>query len=395
MALIAKILLEEPPRAARARLRRARRARGARRRHAGQGSRGAPRRRRRGRASASPRCRRSADARPSLVPSAGALGGGERRLLAVVMARGAARRQRRDQDDRRRARRPLRAHRRRQHRGRRSSGSGAATDLAAQAARCALAMRAAPVGRPGRARHRPRPPRRRACRSARSSSARCAWCAPVMRADATLVSEKGDTGERAGPSSPTNAVAVRLDETTAGLLDARFDVGGDAEGLALRGERTWSRRRARCSASPRRASGARASSARSAALFAACVDEPQARAVLVTAPAGVGKSRLRYEFLRSSRARREPLEVWMGRGDPMSAGAPFGAARRRPPPRRRPPRRRAARRAPARSCARASPAHVPEADLGRVARLPRRARRHALPRRGRACSCAPRAAIRR
>ena len=35
------------------------------------------------------------------------------------------------------------------------------------------------------------------------------------------------------------------------------------------------------------------------ALFAAAVDEPQARAVLVTAPAGVGKSRLRHELVRS------------------------------------------------------------------------------------------------
>src|SRR5207253_4693884 len=41
-------------------------------------------------------------------------------------------------------------------------------------------------------------------------------------------------------------------------------------------------------------------------------------------PAGVGKSRLRYELLRMLRHRGDPHEVWMSRGDPMRAGSPFG-----------------------------------------------------------------------
>ena len=61
------------------------------------------------------------------------------------------------------------------------------------------------------------------------------------------------------------------------------------------------------------------------AIFDECVDEPVARAVLVTAPAGLGKSRLRHEFLRRiARGARPTSRCWSGRGDPMSAGSPFG-----------------------------------------------------------------------
>src|SRR5205085_953988 len=58
--------------------------------------------------------------------------------------------------------------------------------------------------------------------------------------------------------------------------------------------------------------------------FAECVADDVARCVLVTAPAGVGKSRLRYELLRTLRHRGDPHEVWTTRGDPMRAGSPFG-----------------------------------------------------------------------
>src|SRR5262249_3295870 len=51
--------------------------------------------------------------------------------------------------------------------------------------------------------------------------------------------------------------------------------------------------------------------------------EPVARVVLVTAPPGTGKSRLRHELLRRFGESDEPPEVWMGRGDPMKAGSPY------------------------------------------------------------------------
>lgn len=60
------------------------------------------------------------------------------------------------------------------------------------------------------------------------------------------------------------------------------------------------------------------------AQFTGCIEESEARVVLFTAPPGVGKSRLRHEFLRRVAAQRPDVKVMLGRGDFMSAGAPYG-----------------------------------------------------------------------
>lgn len=55
-----------------------------------------------------------------------------------------------------------------------------------------------------------------------------------------------------------------------------------------------------------------------------CVDEGEARALLVTAAAGVGKSRLRHEFVEELKQRAaEPALVIHCQGDALSAGSPF------------------------------------------------------------------------
>ncbi len=59
-------------------------------------------------------------------------------------------------------------------------------------------------------------------------------------------------------------------------------------------------------------------------IFEECASERVARAVLVTATAGSGKSRLRVELVSKLRASGRPLEVLFGRGDPLSGRAPFG-----------------------------------------------------------------------
>lgn len=58
-----------------------------------------------------------------------------------------------------------------------------------------------------------------------------------------------------------------------------------------------------------------------AATFAACEADGSARAALLVAEAGAGKSRVRREFIASIRSRAD--EVWTARADPMRAGAPF------------------------------------------------------------------------
>jgi len=60
------------------------------------------------------------------------------------------------------------------------------------------------------------------------------------------------------------------------------------------------------------------------AVYGDCVWSPRARAAIVTAPPGFGKSRLLREFLLAVREHEQPAEVWTARGDSMSKGSPFG-----------------------------------------------------------------------
>lgn len=60
-----------------------------------------------------------------------------------------------------------------------------------------------------------------------------------------------------------------------------------------------------------------------AALHEECADEPRAQAVLITAPPGMGKSRLAAELLQRLRdAGREPAILWL-HGEPMSESSPL------------------------------------------------------------------------
>jgi serine/threonine protein kinase/tetratricopeptide (TPR) repeat protein len=117
---------------------------------------------------------------------------------------------------------------------------------------------------------------------------------------------------------------MRVDEVTAGLLDTRFEVGGDEAGLYLLGERdvVEATRTLLGKATP--CVGRDRELGVLTGLFEECVSEPVARAVIVTGSAGVGKSRVRFELLRRIKQRDEPVEIWIGRGDPLRTGSPFG-----------------------------------------------------------------------
>ncbi len=60
------------------------------------------------------------------------------------------------------------------------------------------------------------------------------------------------------------------------------------------------------------------------AVYGDCAWSPRARAAILTAPAGFGKSRLVREFLQAVQEHEQPAEVWITRGDSMSKGSPFG-----------------------------------------------------------------------
>jgi tetratricopeptide (TPR) repeat protein len=122
------------------------------------------------------------------------------------------------------------------------------------------------------------------------------------------------------------APGVDLDEVTAGLARGRFDVTRDLGGLRLAGGALGGGARdpARVLLGrPTPCVGRDEEIALLERAFAACASDRAPRAALVTAPAGVGKSRLAYELTRRLRA-SGAAEIWIGRGDPMHAGAAFG-----------------------------------------------------------------------
>jgi serine/threonine protein kinase/tetratricopeptide (TPR) repeat protein len=59
-------------------------------------------------------------------------------------------------------------------------------------------------------------------------------------------------------------------------------------------------------------------------ILSTCIAESVARAAGVVAPPGMGKSRLRHEFLRRAAQRHPELRVVLGRGEIMNVGAPYG-----------------------------------------------------------------------
>ncbi|MDB4956768.1 MAG: protein kinase [Myxococcales bacterium] len=189
-------------------------------------------------------------------------------------------------------------------------GEGAATDQAARSARCALAVRAVV---PGSA---------MALAIGRSRSGDNAPLGDLIDRAASLLREQVTaTGPTMAIPIQPEVRPIRVDEVAAGLLDIRFVIEGDDAGLVLAGERDVADGGRTLLGRPTSCVGRERELAALGATFDECVAEPMAHVVVVTAAAGVGKSRLRHEFLQ----RLDPtvVEIWIGRGNPMSAGAPF------------------------------------------------------------------------
>jgi hypothetical protein len=149
----------------------------------------------------------------------------------------------------------------------------------------------------------------------------------------------GEAMDRAGrllrhlEQRPASSAQVVLDEVTAGLLGSGFQLSRfDAETILLRGEQLSADESRPLLGRPTPCVGREQELALLDFTFTTCCEEPAARALLVTAPAGTGKSRLRHEFLRRIERREQPVLVLQGRGNPMSAGtthALLGQALRR------------------------------------------------------------------
>jgi serine/threonine protein kinase/tetratricopeptide (TPR) repeat protein len=175
-------------------------------------------------------------------------------------------------------------------------GRGTATDAAAQAARCALEMRALLPGT------------RIVLTTGRAAYSGTWPVGTTIDRAADLLGDSGDA-------------AVVVDPATAGLLDGRFEIVATPGGLVLGGERAAVGRTLLGRPSP--FVGRDRELAALEALIAAALDEPAARAIIVTGDAGIGKSRLWAEAA-ARLAGRPDAELWIARGDPTSAGASFG-----------------------------------------------------------------------
>ncbi|HRG98277.1 MAG TPA: protein kinase [Polyangiaceae bacterium] len=187
------------------------------------------------------------------------------------------------------------------------AGRASATDQAVRAARCAFAIRLAA----------PRVPL-------------------VLVTGRAVLAERvpmGDAVDRAlellrcepdaSPAAP-GARPILVDEISAGLLDARFVVSREAGALHLQRERAPQDAARLLLGKPTTCVSRERELLEVEGVFAECVADEVARAVLVKGAAGVGKSRVRYETLRAIKSRTEGVEVWLASGDPMRARSPFG-----------------------------------------------------------------------
>jgi len=118
---------------------------------------------------------------------------------------------------------------------------------------------------------------------------------------------------------------VLLDEVTAALLGSGFQLSRTQPDLfQLLGENLGADASRPLLGKPTSCVGREQELTRLELAFNASVQEPIAQAVLVKAPPGTGKSRLRHEFLRRLERQGRPVLVLLGRGDPMSAGSADG-----------------------------------------------------------------------
>jgi serine/threonine protein kinase/tetratricopeptide (TPR) repeat protein len=187
------------------------------------------------------------------------------------------------------------------------SGRGTAIDRAAQAASCTLALR------------RLEPEARIVLSTGWADASASAPVGPVIDRAAALLHAM-----RLLPSGPV--VGVVLDTTTARLLASRFEIREGASSSLLVGEQTGHEPPPRLLGHATPCVGRNKELQLLVSAFSECVADRTPRAVLVTADAGVGKSRLAHEFMVA--ARRQGIgRVFLAKSHSTGAGSAFLLAR--------------------------------------------------------------------
>jgi tetratricopeptide (TPR) repeat protein len=116
---------------------------------------------------------------------------------------------------------------------------------------------------------------------------------------------------------------VRIDDASAGLLDARFQIRGAAGERYLTHERGGDVPRTLIGqVTP--FVGRERELTQLELIVKEASNDSWARAVLVTAPAGAGKTRMRHELTQRLREGTGQQLLLLGHGDPLRARAPFG-----------------------------------------------------------------------
>ena len=118
-----------------------------------------------------------------------------------------------------------------------------------------------------------------------------------------------------------NPAPILVDEALRRMLSARFEFA-EVDGLfVLKQEVRPAELRVLGKVSPFAGRESELSQLHSA--LSASIDNSVVSAMLITADPGMGKSRLWHEFHHQAKLRVPDLEVWIGSGDPSSAGSPF------------------------------------------------------------------------
>lgn len=129
------------------------------------------------------------------------------------------------------------------------------------------------------------------------------------------------------PSAGSAPTGVFIDSLSAKLLAGRFAQTAQSGGAILLYEERDPDASRPLLGKPTPCVGREAELGTLESQLAGCIEESAARVVLFTAPPGLGKSRLRHEFLRRIEKRSDAITVLLGRGDIMSAGAAYGILR--------------------------------------------------------------------
>jgi len=182
------------------------------------------------------------------------------------------------------------------------TGTSVATDLAIKAAHCALALRRI-------ASHR----RISLSVGFTESTGNRQLGAAIDRVTRGVVQDlQGNTANH-----------VILDEFAVGLLEARFQVGKVDQAFVLQDERDVSDARTLLG-KPTPFVGRDRDVRQIETSFEECINNSQAKVIVVAGAAGMGKSRLCREIMHKMRLRRDAHSIWLARGRMLGAGTALG-----------------------------------------------------------------------